>query len=73
MDTSLRNETMSVMASSILSSVGNLLFASSMTTKFYCAHALSGAEVILFMDGTVITQDEATGPIMWEHSIVIFF
>ncbi len=48
MDTSLRNETMPVMASPILSSDGNLLFASSTTTTFYCLHAPSGTEVWRF-------------------------
>jgi hypothetical protein len=43
MDRSLRNETMPVMASPILSSNGKLLFVPSTTTSFYCIDATTGA------------------------------
>lgn len=45
MDTSLRNETMPVMATPTLSSDGQFLYVPSTTTSFYCIHAPSGKEV----------------------------
>lgn len=45
MDPSLRNETMPVMASPILSSDDRFLFIPSTTTAFYCIDAQSGEEV----------------------------
>jgi len=45
MDQSLRNETMPLMASPILSSDRNLLFAASTATSFYCINATTGAAI----------------------------
>jgi hypothetical protein len=45
MDRSLRNETMPVMASPVVSSNGQLLFVPSTTTSFYCINAMTGAVI----------------------------
>lgn len=64
MDRSLRNETMPVMASPILSSKGKLLFVPSTTTSFYCIDATTGAVVWTLKHGkrSIYTTEAKLSP-----------